>query len=225
VVAWWTDRRGGDQRGVENGPLPPPLPRGTRLCHPRQVHGAAVIVVGAAAPPAAGAWGGTDDATPEADAVVGVGAGAALVMLTADCAPVAMGSPEGVHAAVHVGWRGLVAGVVEAAVGVMRSLGASSVVAGVGATIHPCCYAFSLDHLDEVVAVAGPAARGRTAGGAPALDLPGALRGRLAAADAALVWEDDRCTGCGGPFFSHRVRGDDARQALFVWRGVGAARA
>jgi len=188
------------------------------------VHGAAVTVVGAAAPPPARAWDGADHAAPEADAVVGVGAGAALVVLTADCAPVALGSPEGVHAAVHVGWRGLVAGVVEAAVGVMRSLGASSVVAGVGPTIHPCCYAFSPDDLDEVATVAGPAARGRTASGAPALDLPAALRGGLAAAGTALVWEDGRCTGCGGPFFSHRVRGDDARQALFVWR-AGPARA
>ena len=35
------------------------------------------------------------------------GTGSRLAVLTADCAPVALGSPEGVHGAVHVGWRGL----------------------------------------------------------------------------------------------------------------------
>ncbi len=41
---------------------------------------------------------------------------AALAVLTADCAPVALASPEGVLGVAHAGWRGLRAGVVEATV-------------------------------------------------------------------------------------------------------------
>ena len=47
----------------------------------------------------------------------------AVAVLTADCAPLALASPEGVFAAVHAGWRGLAGGVVEAAVAAMRDLG------------------------------------------------------------------------------------------------------
>jgi hypothetical protein len=176
----------------------------------RQVHGAAVVVVEGAALT-------VDGYRPEADAVVAPGGPSCLAVLTADCAPVALGSPEGVHAAVHVGWRGLVAGVIPAAVKAMTALGATDVVAGLGPTIHPCCYAFGPDDLDAVAAVAGPGVRAATAGGAPALDLPAAVRAGLETAQVQLVVDLDHCTGCGGDAFSHRVRGDDGRQAVYVW--------
>jgi copper oxidase (laccase) domain-containing protein len=134
---------------------------------------------------------------------------------------VALGSPEGIHGAVHVGWRGLVAGVVDRAVAAMTALGATAVVAGLGPTIHPCCYAFGPDDLDAVAAVAGDGVRSVTKAGTPALDLPAAVRARLAAAGAPVVVDVDVCTACGGDGFSFRARADDARQALFVWRTAG----
>jgi len=158
---------------------------------------------------------------PEADAVVAVGSRVCVVVLTADCAPVALGSPEGVHAAVHVGWRGLGAGVIARAVATMRDLGATDVVAGLGPTIHPCCYAFGPGDLEAVAAVVGAEARATTAQGGPALDLPAAVRAGLRAAHAQVVVDVDECTACGGGAFSHRAHGDDRRQAVFVWGGAG----
>jgi copper oxidase (laccase) domain-containing protein len=46
----------------------------------------------------------------------------------------------------------------------------------------------------------------------------------LGDAGVRLAVDIDRCTACGDDWFSHRGRGDDARQALFVWRVAGAAR-
>ncbi len=89
-----------------------------------QVHGNRVVVVER---PGAGRG-------QEADAAVTACSGAALVVRTADCAPVGLASAEGVVAAVHAGWRGLMAGVVEETVAVMRSLGATSIEAALG----PC---------------------------------------------------------------------------------------
>jgi len=134
---------------------------------------------------------------------------------------VALGSPEGIHGAVHVGWRGLVAGVIAGAVAAMRALGATDVVAGLGPTIHPCCYAFGDGELDAVAAVVGGRVRSVTSGRDPALDLPAGVRTRLAEAGARLVVDVDRCTACGGDAFSYRARADDARQALYVWRVAG----
>ena len=117
-----------------------------------------------------------------------------------------MASPEGIFAAVHAGWRGLVAGVVEAAAGAMSDLGATSVVGALGPCIHPCCYEFSEPDLARLAAALGSAVRGRTADGRPALDLPAAASAAMARAGVKEVGGVDRCTGCGGGLFSHRVR-------------------
>jgi copper oxidase (laccase) domain-containing protein len=149
--------------------------------------------------------------------MVATGAGRCLAVLTADCASVALGTPEGYYGAVHAGWRGLEAGVVEEAVEVLYDLGGSQVMAGIGPCIHPCCYEFSSDDLEVLAARYGETVRSTTRDSRRALDLPAAVRGALEVAGATLVVDSDICTGCTPGWFSHRARGDLARQALLVW--------
>jgi polyphenol oxidase len=208
--------------GTTTGPAGPQV---ERVHWVRQVHGSVVLVVPADEPPGPVA-AGASTARPtsvldgEADALVSVDPMAGLVVLTADCASIALGSPEGVFGAVHAGWRGLVEGVVEHAVGVMRENGATGVVGVLGPCIHPECYEFSPPDLDGVASRFGDQVRARTAAGRPALDLPAAVAAALAAAGADHRLADT-CTGCGGDYFSHRVRGDSGRQALVVWSAPG----
>jgi hypothetical protein len=173
-----------------------------------QVHGAGVAIVES---PGGGA-GRT------ADAAVSALPDAALAILTADCAPVAFASAEGVIGVAHAGWRGLVAGVVEETVAAMRALGALSVVAALGPCIHAECYAFGADDLDTAVDRFGPAVRAETAAGRPALDIPRAVRVAVDRADADLVADADVCTACSGGHWSWRARQDRQRQATVVWR-------
>jgi len=186
----------------------------------RQVHGSAVVVV----PPEVPRGAGGSDGAPipvvlagEGDALVSSAGATGLVVLTADCASIALGSPEGVLGAVHAGWRGLAAGVVGRAVEAMGALGATEVVGALGPCIHPGCYEFSGSDLDAVAARLGDGVRGRTHSGRAALDLPAAVSAALAAAGAGERAGVDACTGCGGGYFSHRARGDRGRQALLVW--------
>jgi YfiH family protein len=87
------------------------------LLSAHQVHGTTALVVD-------GPWPGGK--RPQADALVTATRGLALGVSTADCAPVLLAEPEaGVVAAVHAGWRGALAGVVEATLGAMEGLGAS----------------------------------------------------------------------------------------------------
>lgn len=174
----------------------------------RQVHGASVVVVEA---PGAGAG-------EAADALVTADPGSALAILTADCAPIALAGDNGSLGAVHAGWRGLVAGVVPAAVDAMRRLGATEVVAALGPCIHAECYQFSPADLDQVAAVLGDGVRSHTIDGHPALDVPAAVRASLTAAGAKLVADEDVCTACSDAYFSHRARREKERQALVVWR-------
>jgi YfiH family protein len=174
---------------------------------PRQVHGNGVAVVG---PGCSGEL--------VADGLVTLEAGHAIAVLGADCALVGLASPEGVLAVAHAGWRGLLAGVLEATVATMRRLGASEVAAVLGPCIHPECYAFGDEDLSLVEARLGPSVRAETADGAPAFDLPAGVEAALANVGVAPPSRLGGCTACDERYYSHRARRDQARQALVAWR-------
>jgi YfiH family protein len=94
-----------------------------------QVHGTEVAVLDGHAWP--------EDARPQADAIVTRRPGTAIGVVTADCAPVLFADAEaGVIGAAHAGWRGAVAGVLEATIAAMERLGARR--ARIAAAIGPC---------------------------------------------------------------------------------------
>lgn len=106
---------------------------------PRQVHGVGVVRGEAlrAGPPS------------EADAIVSTTPGVAVGIVTADCVPILVASADGGSvAAIHAGWRGLAAGVIEAGIGAMgQPIG--GLRAAVGPAARGCCY-----EVDEPVASA-----------------------------------------------------------------------
>jgi polyphenol oxidase len=171
----------------------------------RQVHGAGVVEVDA--PGRAG----------DGDALVTASTDISLVVLVADCAPVALVAGDTV-AAVHCGWRGLLAGVVEAAVEAVQGRGREPVRAVVGPCISAAHYEFGADELDVVAGRLGPAVRARTDTGAPALDLRSGVRAALAAAGVVERTDVDVCTYESPDHFSHRRDGVTGRQGLLVTR-------
>ena len=88
------------------------------------MHGADVVTVEAA--PAS---------PPAADAAVTTRVGLPLVVMVADCAPIALVTP-GAVAVVHAGWSGLEQGVIEHAVAAARRVGGDPVTAVLG-PVHP----------------------------------------------------------------------------------------
>jgi purine-nucleoside/S-methyl-5'-thioadenosine phosphorylase / adenosine deaminase len=142
--------------------------------------------------------------------------GRAMLLITADCVPVAITRrPEpGVRPAVavlHVGWRGLLAGIVAEGV---RALGPGKLAAVVGPAIGPCCYEVGEE-------VAGPA---REAFGADVavngkLDLWTCVERALRAAGCEHVDRIDTCTSCHPDrFFSHRRDlGRTGRQGVIAY--------
>ena len=134
-----------------------------------QVHGRTVIDVT-----------GPHDGDREGDALVTTTPGLALMTQEADCVPILLGAP-GVVAAVHAGWRGVVAGVVPAAVDRMLDLGveAEQMRAWVGPAICPGCYEVGPDVRDEVAGAAG-AAFAHTRTGTPAVDVRAGVVEQLA---------------------------------------------
>jgi YfiH family protein len=124
---------------------------------------------------------------PQADGVVTVRPGLVCGALAADCAPVLIADGAArIVAAVHAGWRGALAGVVENAVRRMTALGAEPrrMVAAVGPCIGLDSYEVGEDFLARFQAGA-PGAERFFAPGAAAdrrqFDLPAFVLSRLAA--------------------------------------------
>ena len=157
-----------------------------RVSWPRQVHGGRVVRA--------------NGRREEADAIWSDEPGRALVVVAADCVPVALVRLDGSRPAlalVHVGWRGLLTGVAARA---RAALGGRFVAAAIGPAIGPCCYEVRED-------VAGPvrAAFGAGLVRAGRLDLPGAVDRALHAAGCVHVERLEDCTACNPDrFFSHR---------------------
>jgi purine-nucleoside/S-methyl-5'-thioadenosine phosphorylase / adenosine deaminase len=160
-----------------------------------------------------------DGRLSEADGQATDAEGLALLVLTADCLPVALIAP-GAVAMLHAGWRGLAAGILEEGVGAVRELaGDAEIRAAIGPGAGGCCY--------EV----GPevhGAFGRETAAAERIDLKAIAAERLRAAGVAEVHDAGLCAICEehGRFFSHRRDGGvTGRQAGVVWRTAAASSA
>jgi YfiH family protein len=104
----------------------------TRVAWARQVHGADVARVGAAA-----GFAGPGDVLVTRER------GVSLAIVTADCLALTLWDAEhGVLAMAHAGWRGTARGAAQAAVAALRAAGGdpARVRAAISPSIGPCCY-------------------------------------------------------------------------------------
>jgi len=126
--------------------------------------------------------------------------GRAMLLLTADCLPIAIARKPGRPPALeilHAGWRGLLAGIVAAGV---RALTSRTLTAAIGPSIGPCCY-----EVGEEVAAPFREAFGDDVVRDGRLDLWTAAERALRAAGVEDVDRCDICTSCNADrFFSHR---------------------
>ena len=127
----------------------------------------------------------------------------AMLLLTADCLPIAIVRADQRRPAVvilHAGWRGLLAGLVAAGV---RALGGGGLAAVIGPSIGPCCY-----EVGDEVASPFREAFGDDVVVEARLDLWTAAERALRAAGVGRVDRLDLCTSCDPErFFSHRRDG------------------
>jgi hypothetical protein len=173
-----------------------------RLVGLTQIHSADAVYVTEAWQPGAG---------PRADAMVTDRPGIALGIITADCAPILLADAQaGVIGAAHAGWRGVVAGIIEATVAAMLHLGArpGHIVAAIGPCIRQASYEVAADMRDAVLAGAPGNNRFFLAGRREAhwqFDLPGTCAARLAAAGIGSIDAVDADTAADeARFFSYR---------------------
>jgi YfiH family protein len=177
--------------------------------------GAGVSVYPACDALAAGVDGAGVSVYPACDALVAGVDGIGLVIRTADCVPVLLADPSAaLVAAVHAGWRGLMAGVVNAALGALQSRGARHVRAAIGPAICADHYQVGQD-LAAAAAQAGHSVS-RGPDGTAHLDVAASVRAQLEAGGARIVADLRECTAESARLFSWRARRDTGRQAALI---------
>lgn len=160
------------------------------------------------------------DFVVEADALVTTRINSAVAVGIADCLPIAITAGDAI-AAIHAGWRSLVAGVIEKTVAVLKRSTGSTLDTGemqavIGPAIGACCMEVGVEVADKfnkaVVHAAGQESRRY-------LDLRAEAVRRLQESGCHSVQTIDECTCCDLRYFSHRRDGArSGRQALLVCR-------
>ncbi len=114
-----------------------------------QVHSADVVTISG---PMTGSEARCSAEKPRADAMVTATPGLLLAVLTADCQPVLFADAKaGVIGAAHAGWKGTLAGVLEATLDAMENLGAhrADIAAIIGPSISQAAYEVGPEFLDR----------------------------------------------------------------------------
>ena len=186
----------------------------------KQVHGADVLVLPGGEEDRSPFLHPKVDRRPRADALVTSAPGSAVAVAVADCLPVLMADPAmRVVAAVHAGWRGLAAGVIENAIETMATdfgVTPADLVVGIGPAIGPCCFEVGDEVVDAFEARGyGDEARvvSNVAVGRPYCDLPAVAAAILASLGvlAENVASTGLCTKCNSDWlWSYRQDGDIA---------------
>jgi len=175
----------------------------------RQVHGTQVVDAARAAP-------GT-----EGDGAFTARAGVICAVLTADCLPVLLCDADGTRvAALHAGWRGLAAGVLERGVAAL-DCPPDRMIAWTGPAIGAGAFEVG-EEVREALAVDEAQANARFS---PAkrpghwfADLRGLAADRLRACGVGEVCHDGGCTlSESDRFFSYRRDGACGRMATLIW--------
>ena len=160
------------------------------------------------------------DVTRDADAAVTRVAGTIAVVMTADCLPILLCNRDGNEVgAVHAGWRGLQAGVIQSALATMQSPN-QQLMAWIGPGISPDCFevgeevrAAFIDSTPDAPAFFSAHGKGHWL-----CDLAGLAERVLRAQGVAKVCRDSHCTYRDADrFYSYRREANTGRMASLIW--------
>lgn len=160
------------------------------------------------------------DASRDADAAVTRVPGSVAVVMTADCLPILLCNQAGSEVgAVHAGWRGLQAGVVQSALATMNS-SAHQLMAWIGPGISQACFEVG-DEVRTAFIDTMPHAKSffsASRQGHWQCDLAGLAEQVLKAQGVAEVYRDSYCSyRDSDSFFSYRRSATTGRMACLIW--------
>lgn len=145
--------------------------------------------------------------------------GLACAIMTADCLPILLCNKQGTEvAAVHAGWRGLAAGVIDNAIAKF-TCSAADIMVWMGPAIGPMAFEVGNDVRDQFIAVDTNATEAFVAHGDKWLaNLYLLARQRLQQHGINAIYGGDHCTFSDDElFYSYRRQAVTGRQASLIW--------
>lgn len=144
------------------------------------------------------------------------------VVLTADCLPLLLCDTDGtVVGAVHCGWRGILAGIIEKAVDTMAQNAKGEIIAWMGPAIGPHAFEVGAEVREQFVAIDRTASHAFKATGTPGkfmADINHLARLRLQTIGVTGVYGGGHCTYTEQDrFYSYRKEGKTGRMATLIW--------
>jgi len=196
-----------NEDAVSPGGLVSLFPKGTKVITPFQTHSPIISLI---------AEGTDPQVTPQSDAMVTDRPDVCLTVSVADCLPLYLYHPDVPAVGLaHLGWRGLVAGIVENCVECLSlnfNCSADRVEALLGPSIGRCCY-----QVTPEVAVLFPEDFSELREGRLHLDLRAVTRSKLTTCGLFEnnIFSVPNCTSCEREmFFSYRVEGKEVGRML-----------
>lgn len=189
----------------------------------RDLIGAAGIAVVGAVHGSQAALASAPGETAGVDAVISRTPGLAALALGSDCLVMGLiGDDDLSVAAVHCGWRGLVADVTGSTVAALADLGAGVHHVVLGPSVCGACYPVPEERAEEVrdtcSAAVANAALVTCPDGQPGIDVRGGVLARLAELGLTAVTSVDVCTVEDARLFSYRRDGVTGRQGIVLVR-------
>lgn len=175
-----------------------------RTC--RQVHGASAVFVETLAPAE----------RCDADALLTRTPALFVGIRTADCVSVLLGDRHsGAVAAVHAGWRGVVAGVLDAAISALAPRREGDLIAALGPYIGACCFEVEDKVAAQIAGASGASVLTPRRGARPHADLGAAVEIQLRARGVGAIEAVGGCTRC-SPERWHSFRRDGERSGRMM---------
>ncbi len=177
----------------------------SRWAQGEQVHGADLVIVRNVAD--------LDGRSREADGQITDQEGVLCAVRTADCLPILVAG-DGAVGALHGGWKGLDAGIVERGVAAVSQLYSGPLIAAIGPGARGCCYEVGEDLLLRFARFDGAVGQNGH------LDLAVVARQQLMEAGISKIFDCGICTICSAEseFFSYRRdAGETGRMIGATW--------
>ena len=152
------------------------------------------------------------------DAIITSSLGKVISVTVADCMPVLLMSESGTFALIHLGWRGIINGLLNLAIESMKKISHGEITSVLGPCIKSCCYEFGKMEIGRFCEKFGEEAEASTSDGRSSIDLKYCVKKGLEKESIKIEHDEAVCTKCDPRHWSFREDSTKKRQVMIAFK-------
>tara|TARA_B100000131_G_scaffold128933_1_gene125786 strand:+ start:13 stop:702 length:690 start_codon:yes stop_codon:yes gene_type:complete len=154
----------------------------------------------------------------QGDAMITSSPGKVISVTVADCMPVLLIGESGTIALIHLGWRGIINGLLDLTVESMKKISHETITSVLGPCIKSCCYEFGQKEIGRFCEKFGKGAEATTLDGRPSIDLKYCVKKSLETKSIKIEHDEAVCTKCDPRHWSFREDSTNKRQVMIAFK-------